>query len=1081
MMNLDVALTDKANVKTGRIELWDAVDEVDGGSRVRVVSQTDTATSSGNTNMIKEFEDPADAKAFYDDIVQEFGKADPPESAAVEQPELDLPADEVLIDTPKPDVGGGSAGGPPAPPPPKGFGDSGRMPFDENDMEALLERLIASIKSSKITSSIKKAKQKRERGIRLAKSHKAAMRGDIQGIRAAQVGELISEEEIMLLDNVGGKFTEADGELLVQKIHQHYMNNLELVRKHIDKGALFDVYKQLQTENALYKLLGTGQIPTRLELELLQNVYGEKFIKSILEKFQSKLGVSAELLLEAWNMPRALLATADISASGRQALPFLWKDGGRIYKEAFALQARALINEEVALAAELAIKADPDYTLSQSVLTKKRNGEWKTHKLDMPNLSPTSIQSLSARAEPFIGARLIETAWVMEIGGKKINVNPLNRVVGPITRASERAYITMLNKVRFGTFKYEIGKLPTDLEATNPERYAMEVGQIIDNINILSGRGTVGLGDIGVVLNGIFFAPRFAISRIQMPLTLLVGTGRSRRTAIATLGSWIGTVGGLMLLMEAAGIGEIEKDSNSSDFMKFKIGHTRIDPWGGLQPVVVMMSRLMSQETKSITTKDTHDIRARDAMANFLFNKLNPSTRFVVNQGESFGGEGPLSDSPIPMVPRAAFDNLVPLWIQDTMEVTESYGLVAGTGAAALSIFGFGVQTFNSVYVTTQSDFATSDYATKYDLNLGRVGPSLRMDGENVALTDDQRARLQQRSFDLVNEELDKEAGKDFFKNLPTFERQSEEMHDAVDRGRDNAREEMRDELKGQTPSTQRTAPATRRATPTPTQLIEDPISGTTETPEIPATAPEVPAEGTTDPGAAGTEEKEVAPDYQALYTKSQAELAKSDQRANSAEGRLKNVVTRDDLAPISAEIRRLRLSNELQDEDPDERKTKLDAFDNEQEQTQTQAQLNARGNRIQASIARKMTAAGIEAGDPRLKQALETWAKGVTDGQVTDIDPLMDALEAVDQLADEQQVTVSTKAIEAARVAALEEAQGKNITDGVLDLGVGGAGGGGTSIQELVNRFGRGEDMPMEQMVKVNEAMGQGMLPKLS
>lgn len=264
-------------------------------------------------------------------------------------------------------------------------------------------------------------------------------------------------------------------------------------------------------------------------------------------------------------------------------------------------------------------------------------------------------------------------------------------------------------------------------------------------------------------------------------------------------------------------------------------------------------------------------------------------------------------------------------------------------------------------------------------------------------------------------------------------------------------------------------------------QLIEGPISGTTETPEIPAPAPEVPIGGMTDPGTAGTEEKEVAPDYQALYTKSQAELAKSDQRANSAEGRLKNVVTRDDLAPISAEIRRLRLSNELQDEDPDERKTKLDAFDNEQEQTQTQAQLNARGNRIQASIARKMTAAGIEAGDPRLKQALETWAKGVTDGQVTDIDPLMDALEAVDQLADEQQVTVSTKAIEAARAAALEEAQGKNITDGVLDLGVGGAGGGGTSIQELVNRFGRGEDMPMGQMVKVNEAMGQGMLPKLS
>jgi hypothetical protein len=262
-------------------------------------------------------------------------------------------------------------------------------------------------------------------------------------------------------------------------------------------------------------------------------------------------------------------------------------------------------------------------------------------------------------------------------------------------------------------------------------------------------------------------------------------------------------------------------------------------------------------------------------------------------------------------------------------------------------------------------------------------------------------------------------------------------------------------------------------------QLLETPKGGTAEVPEVPVPAPEVQTEGIPDTEATGTDKSEATPDYKALLEASRDELAKAEQRANSAEGRLKNVVTRDDLGPINTELRRMRLLEELRDEDPEERREQIAAFDSEQKQTQTQAHLNSRGNRIQQSIARKMAAVGIEANDPRLQEAVDLWAMGVTDGQVTDTEPLLDALEVIDRITGELQSEVTAKAVEVAKASGIAEAQGKNLTDETLDLGISGASGGGTSIQEKVNRFGSGEPMSMKDMIEVNEAMGNGMLPK--
>ena len=49
------------------------------------------------------------------------------------------------------------------------------------------------------------------------------------------------------------------------------------------------------------------------------------------------------------------------------------------------------------------------------------------------------------------------------------------------------------------------------------------------------------------------------------------------------------------------------------------------------------------------------------------------------------------------------------------------------------------------------------------------------------------------------------------------------------------------------------------------------------------------------------------------------------------------------------------------------------------------------------------------------------------------------------------------------------------------LDMDISGGGSAGVTEQELVNRFGRGEQMSPAEMAKANEAMDKGVLPKVS
>ena len=450
-----------------------------------------------------------------------------------------------------------------------------------------------------------------------------------------------------------------DGETLRSMITQHY-----------NTGSLGDSFRFMQTDTAFTKLWDKGQIPTRSELIVLEEVFGTPFVESILNlrKMPEK---AWELFMELWNIPRAMLASGDISASLRQGGPFIFTGKGKPWLDGMEAQLKAWKSEANALASAKRITEHPLYASSQ------RAGLDLTVAGTLRRAAP-----VTAREEPYIGARLLSRI----------------PIYGKVVRASERAYVTMLNELRFSTFTRESEKLGAGATAA-------QLKDVANTVNILSGRAPLGkFAEASTILNGIFFAPRFAVSRIMAPTTVLMGSAPSRKLAAQALVSYASTVTSMLALADISGVATVEWNPLSSDFGKARFGNIRIDPWAGLQQPVVFVARLATGKTKRISTGEIKTLDAGQAIWQFLTSKLQPSARVLVKRGEGFAGEKPLAKSPIPGVPRIVYDNFVFIFAQDIMDAIVEAGPMGATVAPA-SILGVGVSTFRGTPADWTEEF----------------------------------------------------------------------------------------------------------------------------------------------------------------------------------------------------------------------------------------------------------------------------------------------------------------------------------------------------------------------------------------
>ena len=362
---------------------------------------------------------------------------------------------------------------------------------------------------------------------------------------------------------------------------------------------------------------------------------------------------------ESLNLTRTILTSYDLSALLRQG-KFVAAGHPVIATKSIGAMFKALVSEKNAFA------------IDQEILNRSNYPVYK--------------QSGLYLAEHGVSLDKMEEAYMSRLA---------DRIPG--VKASQRAYTTFLNRLRADTFDTLSSSLERKGQST-PARAKV----IADYINTATGRGGPrGFANAATTLNTVFFAPRYVASRFQLLLgePMWRGDAVTRTLVAKEYGKFlIGMSVYYTLAKLALPDADIDTEPTSSDYLKLKIGNTRIDPMAGLQQVSVLLQREITGETTTLKGK-TAPLRGdkipyggstgADVLFNFLRTKLAPVPGAVVNflSGKDVAGN--------PVDVASTVKSLtIPITYQDILKVMEDQGLPRGVALEILSIFGEGIQTY---------------------------------------------------------------------------------------------------------------------------------------------------------------------------------------------------------------------------------------------------------------------------------------------------------------------------------------------------------------------------------------------------
>jgi len=270
----------------------------------------------------------------------------------------------------------------------------------------------------------------------------------------------------------------------------------------------------------------------------------------------------------------------------------------------------------------------------------------------------------------------------------------------PGVQGSERAYVGGLNKLRMDTFNYLVNMADRKFaRAGQPEMspyknlaVSKKVASIVNNATGRGGlKGAVERSALG--LNSLFFSPRLMASRLNLinPATYIklpkYVRGWAIRTAVEDL-AIAGTV--LGAAKEVLGA-EVSFDFHSPDFMKIKVGNTRLDVMGGFSQYYRTIAQSLNWLYKHYITKEkTKGGNAADILSRFFSYKEAPSITFLTGflRGKNIMGE-PFN------LPKEVEERLLPMMGMDIWDAIKDDPTLAKLLMVTVpGTFGVGVQTY---------------------------------------------------------------------------------------------------------------------------------------------------------------------------------------------------------------------------------------------------------------------------------------------------------------------------------------------------------------------------------------------------
>jgi len=267
-------------------------------------------------------------------------------------------------------------------------------------------------------------------------------------------------------------------------------------------------------------------------------------------------------------------------------------------------------------------------------------------------------------------------------------------VVGAGVRASGRAYVGFLNKLRADVFEDLVTK--AEKLGLDPSKNMDLTKQISKFVNAASGRGNMGgLENAAVGLNAMFFSPRLMASRLTLlnPVYYIKADPFVRKEALKSLLTLTGAIGTVLGMAKAGGL-DVGMDWRSADFGKIKIGRTRIDIMGGFQQYIRAAGQLYTGEYVSSTTgkvltlgEGYKPLTRLDILYRQIEAKEAPVLSFITRmlKGQDASGEE-LN------VPKEIGNRFTPMALQDIYDLAkEDPELIP---LSALGVFGVGLQTY---------------------------------------------------------------------------------------------------------------------------------------------------------------------------------------------------------------------------------------------------------------------------------------------------------------------------------------------------------------------------------------------------
>lgn len=512
----------------------------------------------------------------------------------------------------------------------------------------------------KVTEIIKESKPIREETEKLYHFERQKRAAKLAGVYEKQRGE---QALYRALGTQKGQLPKASFESVRNRVTQE---EVDLLHNAVIESKKLDVYEKLTAQNALDKLFTKegAAIPTRGELELLEDVFGKEFVDSILSK-RSLWQKIKDNAIDAANIPRTIMASMDMSMPFRQ---------GVIQTASHPIRAsRAFVDMHKAFFSEKAYQQ-----IKEDLATRDNANYYKEFKLDI--LDPDkSTGRLTQREESFV-SKLAERI----------------PVIGRGVRMSGRAAYTYTNKIRadiFDAYKAELEKAGIKPE-THPEHYQA----LAQWLNTSTGRGNYGsFTRYAPTASALMFSPRLLKSRFDAinPVKYAQMPKEVRVKAMADMIKFV-SAGTALLTLAKAGGASVETDPRSSDFGKIRIGDTRIDVWGGFVQIARFLSQLWTGERKTAKGKiikmdNSTPISGSRLQTIYRFgeSKLNPHIGMITDflRGENYVGEEFKLD-------KEAIEHLAPLYLQDAYDAIKEHDPAKGILFSVPAFYGAGTSTY---------------------------------------------------------------------------------------------------------------------------------------------------------------------------------------------------------------------------------------------------------------------------------------------------------------------------------------------------------------------------------------------------